>query len=95
MQMTNSHFRTPVDSWVRDLACWFRVTNTFKFTMMEAYHFTQMLSWHCILNAFKTVYLILMRGVFVNLDCNLQTVEAKPEAETAIDVGGSAKQTTR
>ena len=27
----------------------------------------------------------------MNLDCNLQTVETKPA--TAIDVGGSAKQT--
>ena len=48
--------------------------------------------WHCILIAFKTVYLILTRGIFVNHDCNLQTVEAKPA--TGIDVGGSAKQTT-
>ena len=29
----------------------------------------------------------------MNLDCNLQTVEAKPA--TAIDVGDSAKQTIR
>ena len=43
--------------------------------------------------AFKTVCLILTQGVFVNLDCNFQTVEAKPA--TMIDVGGSAKQTTR
>ena len=28
-----------------------------------------------------------MQGIFVNLDCNLQTVEAKPA--TAIDVGNS------
>ena len=60
---------------------------------MEACNFTQVLCWYCILNAFKTVDLILTRGIFVNLDCNLQTVEAKPA--TAIDVGGSAKQTTR
>ena len=45
-----------------------------------------------MLNAFKTVDLILMPGVFVILNCNLQTVEAKPA--TAIDVGDSAKQTT-
>ena len=43
-----------------------------------------------MLNAFKTVDMILTRGVFVNLDCSLQTVEAKPA--TAIGVGGSAKQ---
>ena len=60
---------------------------------MEACHLTQVLCWHCILNAFKTVYLILTRGEFVNLDCNLQTIEAK--RATAIDVGGNAKQTTR
>ena len=29
----------------------------------------------------------------MNLDCNFQTVEAKPT--TAIDVGDSARQTTR
>ena len=56
---------------------------------MEACHFTQVLYWYCMLNAFKTVDLILTRGVFVNLDCNLQTIEAKP----AIDVGDRAKQT--
>ena len=61
--------------------------------VMEACHFTQVLCWSCILNAFKTIFFILTRGVFVNLDCNLQTVEEKPA--TAIDVGGSAKQTTR
>ena len=60
---------------------------------MEACHFTQVLCWYCILNAFKTVDLIVMRGVFVNLDCNLQTVEAK--SATVTDVGNSAKQTTR
>ena len=36
--------------------------------------------------------MILTRGVFVNLDCNLQIIEVKPA--TAIDVGDSAKQTT-
>ena len=36
-----------------------------------------MLCWCCMLNAFKTVDLILTQGVFVNLDYNLQTVEAK------------------
>ena len=46
--------------------------------VMKACHFTQVLSWYCIINAFKTVYLILTRGEFVNLDCNLQTVEATP-----------------
>ena len=60
---------------------------------MEACNFTEVLYWHCILNAFKTVYLILTRGVFMNLDCNLQTIEAK--RATAIDLGGNAKQTTR
>ena len=60
---------------------------------MEACNFTQVLCWYRILNAFKTVDLILTRGVFVNLDCNLQTIEAK--RATAIDVGGNAKQTTR
>ena len=60
---------------------------------MEACNFTQVLCWYRILNAFKTVDLILTRGIFVNLDCNLQAIEEKPA--TAIDVGGSAKQTTR
>ena len=63
------------------------------YDVMEAWYFTQVLCWYRILNAFKTVYLILTRGIFVNLDCNLQTVETKPL--TAIDVGDSAKQTTR
>ena len=62
------------------------------YDVMEACHFTQVLCWCCMLNAFKTVDLILKRGVFVNLDCNLQTIKAKPA--TAIDVGDSAKQTT-
>ena len=43
---------------------------------MEACNVTQVLCWYCMLNAFKTVDLILTRGIFVNLDCNLQTVEA-------------------
>ena len=47
---------------------------------MEACHFTYVLCRYCILNAFKTVNLIRTLGVFVNLDCNLQTVEAKREA---------------
>ena len=63
------------------------------YDVIEACHFTQVLCWYCMLNAFKTVDLILMRGAFVNLDCNLQTVEAKPV--TAINVGDSTKQTTR
>ena len=63
------------------------------YDVMEACHFTPVLYWYCILNAFKTVYLTLTRGIFVNLDCNLQTVEAKPA--TAIYVSDSAKQTTR
>ena len=70
-----------------------RRENDYIYDVMEACHFTQVLCWHCILNAFKTVYLILTRGVFVNLDCNLQTIEAK--RATAIDIGGNAKQTTR
>ena len=70
-----------------------RCENDYIYNAMEACHFTPLLYWYCILNAFKTVYLILMRVVFVNLDCNSQTVEGKPA--TAIDVGGSAKQTHR
>ena len=58
---------------------------------MEACNFTQVIYRYCILNAFKTVDLIrTRRGVFVNLDCNLQNIEAKPT--TAIDVGGSANK---
>ena len=47
---------------------------------MEACHFTPVLYWYCKLNCVLAAlsYLILMRGVFVNLDCNLQTTEAKP-----------------
>ena len=70
-----------------------RCENYSIYNVMEACHFTQVLCWHCILNAFKTVDLILTRGIFVNLDCNLQTIKAKPA--TAIDVGDSAKQTRR
>ena len=91
--MTNSYFRAPVEPLVRNLACWFCIAKTITFTVMEACHFSQVLCWYCILNAFKTVYLILTLGIFVNLDCNLQTVEAKPA--TVIDVGSSAKHTTR
>ena len=71
-----------------------RRENNEIYDVMEPCHFTQVLCWHCILNAFKTVYLILTRGVFVNLDCNLQTIEEKC-ATAAIDVGDSAKQTAR
>ena len=47
---------------------------------------------HCYIGiAFKTVYLILTQGVFVNLDCNLQTAEVK--RASAIDAEGSKKQT--
>ena len=70
-----------------------RRENDYIYDVMEACNFTQVLCWYCMLNAFKTVYLILTRGAFVNLDCSLQTVKAKPA--TAIDVGDSAKQTTR
>ena len=63
--------------------------NDYIYDVMEACHLTQVLCRYCILSAFKTVNLILTRGAFLNLDCNLQTVEAKPT--TAIDVGGSAK----
>ena len=48
------------------------------YDVMEACLFTHVLCVYCILNAFKTVCLILTRGAFVNLDCNLQTVEVKP-----------------
>ena len=66
------------------------------YDVMEACHFTQVICRYCILNAFKTVDLIrTRRGVFVNIDCNLHNIEAKPGPGTAIDVGGSAKQTTR
>ena len=78
MRMMNSYFHAPVAPWVRNLACWFHVAKTIILYKL-----------YCILNAFKTVDLILRRGVFVNLDCNLQTVEAKPA--TAIVVGDSAK----
>ena len=70
-----------------------RRENDLIYDVTEACNFTQVLYWYCLLNAFKTVDLILTRGIFVNLDCNLQTVEEQPA--TAIDVGGSAKQTTR
>ena len=33
---------------------------------MEACNFTQVLCWYCILNAFKTVYLILTRALYPN-----------------------------
>ena len=89
--MTNSYFRAPVEPWL-GLGIWhvsFESRKRLNLRCIES------MSFHpsVILNAFKNVYLILTPGVFVNLDCNLQTVEATPA--TVIDVGNSAKQTTR
>ena len=85
MLMTNSYFHAPVAPWVRHLARLFRIAKMMTNDAMEA--------CHCYIGiAFKTVYLILTRGIFVNLDCNLQTAEVK--RASAIDAGGSTKQTT-
>ena len=60
---------------------------------MEACHFTPVLLMVLHTKLHLTLYLILTHGVFVNLDCNLQTTEAKPA--TVTDVGCSTKQITR
>ena len=89
MRMTNLYFRTPVAPWVKHLACWFHVVKMIRFTVNGSmpFHPSVILVLHTKLHL--RLYLILMRSVFVNLDCNLQTAEAKPA--TATDVGGSAK----
>ena len=43
------------------------------YDVMEAFYL--ILCWYCMLNAFKTVDLILTRGVFVNLAQNKQHVD--------------------
>ena len=53
-----------------------RCENDSIYDVMEACHFTHVLCWYCMLNAFKTIDLILTRGVFVNIDCESEASDS-------------------